>query len=187
MQYHPPNASWPNPEIMKTMPFDYTVHDPKYDDISSIYNPGFKPESRGSFKVSHARTTEINCTRIVLKCMLIVSVTQHKMALIVLAKETPFARRTFTCAGGRVGLSSLNTQPTTPTITVNNVSSTWASTPGTRWAESSKRSPVCFWMLKRWCSVSSLITDVWVNAAHLHIDTFTAGRRNPAILYHSKV
>lgn len=59
VQYHPPNASWPNPEIMKSMPFDYTIHDPKYDDISSVYNPGYKPEGRGSLKV-HTRTTEIN-------------------------------------------------------------------------------------------------------------------------------
>lgn len=50
MQYHPPNASWPNPEIMKTMPFDYTIHDPKYDDISSIYNPEYKPEGRGQLE-----------------------------------------------------------------------------------------------------------------------------------------
>lgn len=47
VQYHPPNALWPNPEIMKTVPFDYTVHDPKYDDISSVYNPGHKPGAEG--------------------------------------------------------------------------------------------------------------------------------------------
>lgn len=47
VQYHPPNASWPNPEIMKTIPFDYTVHDPKYDDISSVYNPAYKPSAEG--------------------------------------------------------------------------------------------------------------------------------------------
>uniref|UniRef100_A0A8D3C710 Growth regulating estrogen receptor binding 1 n=1 Tax=Scophthalmus maximus TaxID=52904 RepID=A0A8D3C710_SCOMX len=43
VQYHPPNASWPNPDIMKTMPFDYTLHDPKYDDISAVYCPGYRP------------------------------------------------------------------------------------------------------------------------------------------------
>lgn len=47
VQYHPPNASWPNPDIMKTMPFDYTIHDPKYDDISSVYSPGYKPSTDG--------------------------------------------------------------------------------------------------------------------------------------------
>ncbi|XP_054471608.1 protein GREB1 [Anoplopoma fimbria] len=46
--YHPPNASWPNPDIMRTMPFDYTIHDPKYDDISSVYCPGFKPIFEGN-------------------------------------------------------------------------------------------------------------------------------------------
>uniref|UniRef100_A0A8P4KDX6 Growth regulating estrogen receptor binding 1 n=1 Tax=Dicentrarchus labrax TaxID=13489 RepID=A0A8P4KDX6_DICLA len=45
VQYHPPSASWPNPDIMKTMPFDYTIHDPKYDDISSVYSPGYKPRN----------------------------------------------------------------------------------------------------------------------------------------------
>uniref|UniRef100_A0A4W6FWS9 Growth regulating estrogen receptor binding 1 n=1 Tax=Lates calcarifer TaxID=8187 RepID=A0A4W6FWS9_LATCA len=39
VQYHPPNAAWPNPDIMRTMPFDYTIHDPKYDDISNQRNP----------------------------------------------------------------------------------------------------------------------------------------------------
>uniref|UniRef100_H3C203 Growth regulating estrogen receptor binding 1 n=1 Tax=Tetraodon nigroviridis TaxID=99883 RepID=H3C203_TETNG len=48
VQYHPPNSPWPNPEIMKTMPFDYTIHDPKYDDISSVYNPGYTPEGKGN-------------------------------------------------------------------------------------------------------------------------------------------
>uniref|UniRef100_A0AAQ4QJT3 Growth regulating estrogen receptor binding 1 n=1 Tax=Gasterosteus aculeatus aculeatus TaxID=481459 RepID=A0AAQ4QJT3_GASAC len=45
--YHPPKSSWPNPGIMKTMPFDYTIHDPKYDDISSVYCPGFTPSFEG--------------------------------------------------------------------------------------------------------------------------------------------
>lgn len=55
VQYHPPNASWPNPDIMKTMPFDYTVHDPKYDDISPVYCPGYKPSADGrkSSKLMH--------------------------------------------------------------------------------------------------------------------------------------
>uniref|UniRef100_A0A3B3V8G3 Growth regulating estrogen receptor binding 1 n=1 Tax=Poecilia latipinna TaxID=48699 RepID=A0A3B3V8G3_9TELE len=48
VQYHPPNAPWPNTEVMKTMPFDYTVHDPKYDDISIVYCPGFKPRVDGN-------------------------------------------------------------------------------------------------------------------------------------------
>ncbi|XP_051795824.1 protein GREB1 [Acanthochromis polyacanthus] len=48
VQYHPPNAPWPNPDIMKTMPFDYNIHDPKYDDISSVYCPGYKPSAEGN-------------------------------------------------------------------------------------------------------------------------------------------
>uniref|UniRef100_A0A8C2WQ69 Growth regulating estrogen receptor binding 1 n=1 Tax=Cyclopterus lumpus TaxID=8103 RepID=A0A8C2WQ69_CYCLU len=46
--YHPPNASWPNLDIMRTMPFDYTIHDPKYDDISSVYCPGSTPSFEGN-------------------------------------------------------------------------------------------------------------------------------------------
>ncbi|XP_054625577.1 protein GREB1 isoform X2 [Dunckerocampus dactyliophorus] len=45
VQYSQAHALWPNPDIMKTMPFDYTVHDPKYDDISLVYCPGYKPAS----------------------------------------------------------------------------------------------------------------------------------------------
>lgn len=47
VQYHPSNASWPKPDIMKTVPFDYTIHDPKYADISSVYSPGYKPSAEG--------------------------------------------------------------------------------------------------------------------------------------------
>uniref|UniRef100_A0A3B4WAB6 Growth regulating estrogen receptor binding 1 n=1 Tax=Seriola lalandi dorsalis TaxID=1841481 RepID=A0A3B4WAB6_SERLL len=48
VQYHPPNAPWPNPDIMRTMPFDYTIHDPKYDDISAVYCPGYRPSAEGN-------------------------------------------------------------------------------------------------------------------------------------------
>uniref|UniRef100_A0A8C6KB05 Growth regulating estrogen receptor binding 1 n=1 Tax=Nothobranchius furzeri TaxID=105023 RepID=A0A8C6KB05_NOTFU len=43
-QHHAYNTPWPNTDIIKTMPFDYTIHDAKYDDISTIYCPGFKPQ-----------------------------------------------------------------------------------------------------------------------------------------------
>lgn len=46
-QYHPANATWPSLDVMRTMPFDYTIHDPKYDDISTVYCPGFKPTAEG--------------------------------------------------------------------------------------------------------------------------------------------
>ncbi|KAL3992815.1 general transcription factor 3C polypeptide 1 [Sarotherodon galilaeus] len=48
VQYHPASAPWPNPEIVRTIPFDYTIHDSKYDDISTIYCPGYKPNSEGN-------------------------------------------------------------------------------------------------------------------------------------------
>ncbi|XP_057707848.1 protein GREB1 [Corythoichthys intestinalis] len=48
VKYKPPNALWPDPDVMKTLPFDYTVHDPKYDDISLVYCPGYKPASDGN-------------------------------------------------------------------------------------------------------------------------------------------
>lgn len=66
MQYHLPNASWPNTDIMKTMPFDYTIHDPKYDDISSVYSPGYKPSTEGtnSFKRTHMQITKHTTTNI---------------------------------------------------------------------------------------------------------------------------
>uniref|UniRef100_A0A8D0D012 Growth regulating estrogen receptor binding 1 n=1 Tax=Sander lucioperca TaxID=283035 RepID=A0A8D0D012_SANLU len=57
--YHPPNASWPNPDIVRTMPFDYTIHDPKYDDISSVYNAGYKPSAEGN----HVRQEDVYLRR----------------------------------------------------------------------------------------------------------------------------
>uniref|UniRef100_A0A8C9SW27 Growth regulating estrogen receptor binding 1 n=1 Tax=Scleropages formosus TaxID=113540 RepID=A0A8C9SW27_SCLFO len=36
-----PGVSWPNIDILKAMPFDYTVHDPKFEDISTVYSPDF--------------------------------------------------------------------------------------------------------------------------------------------------
>ncbi|XP_034044016.1 protein GREB1 isoform X2 [Thalassophryne amazonica] len=47
VQYHPSNAAWPNSDIMRMMPFDYTIHDPKYD-ISAVYCPGYKPSADGN-------------------------------------------------------------------------------------------------------------------------------------------
>lgn len=51
VQFHPPNAPWPKTDIMKRMPFDYIIHDAKYDDISSIYCPGFKPVGESEYFV----------------------------------------------------------------------------------------------------------------------------------------
>lgn len=137
MQYHPPNASWPNPDIMKTIPFDYTIHDPKYDDISSVYSPGYKPSAEG--RHSHNRQSHVYSQDIHLltssACCLEIKAFPHDYLYIVLlsspcclSKECLFVRRMCTYAGGHLGSSCLNMQPTTPTTTVNNVISTWAST-----------------------------------------------------------
>lgn len=34
--YHQPGDMWPDLETFKKMPFDYTIHDPKYEDASLI-------------------------------------------------------------------------------------------------------------------------------------------------------
>ncbi|KAB5562529.1 hypothetical protein PHYPO_G00018820 [Pangasianodon hypophthalmus] len=43
VKYHQSIASWPNADTLRGMPFDFTIHDPKYEDISSIYSPDFTP------------------------------------------------------------------------------------------------------------------------------------------------
>uniref|UniRef100_A0A671QVN0 Protein GREB1-like n=1 Tax=Sinocyclocheilus anshuiensis TaxID=1608454 RepID=A0A671QVN0_9TELE len=45
VRYHQPVALWPNTDTVRGMPFDYTIHDPKYEDISSVYSPDFTPNS----------------------------------------------------------------------------------------------------------------------------------------------
>uniref|UniRef100_A0A8C9WAS2 Growth regulating estrogen receptor binding 1 n=1 Tax=Scleropages formosus TaxID=113540 RepID=A0A8C9WAS2_SCLFO len=47
VQYHQPGVSWPNIDILKAMPFDYTVHDPKFEDISTVYSPDFTSAGDG--------------------------------------------------------------------------------------------------------------------------------------------
>ncbi|XP_017575814.1 protein GREB1 isoform X2 [Pygocentrus nattereri] len=42
--YHQAIASWPNADTMRGIPFDFTIHDPKYEDISTIYSPDFTPD-----------------------------------------------------------------------------------------------------------------------------------------------
>ncbi|XP_076834849.1 protein GREB1 isoform X2 [Brachyhypopomus gauderio] len=37
--YHQPAASWPDADAVRGMPFHFTIHDPKYEDISAIYSP----------------------------------------------------------------------------------------------------------------------------------------------------
>ncbi|XP_021104058.1 protein GREB1 [Heterocephalus glaber] len=42
--------SWPDPELLQKMPFDYLIHDPKYEDASLIcsHQKGVKREDRGT-------------------------------------------------------------------------------------------------------------------------------------------
>uniref|UniRef100_A0A673MGV3 Protein GREB1-like n=1 Tax=Sinocyclocheilus rhinocerous TaxID=307959 RepID=A0A673MGV3_9TELE len=43
--YHQPVALWPDTDTVRGMPFDYTIHDPKYEDISTVYSADFTPNS----------------------------------------------------------------------------------------------------------------------------------------------
>lgn len=47
MRYHQLAAMWPNTDTVREMPFDYSIHDPKYDNISTVYSPDFTPNSEG--------------------------------------------------------------------------------------------------------------------------------------------
>lgn len=95
VQYHQPNASWPNTDIMKKMPFDYTIHDPKYDDISSVYSPGYKPSTEGenSFKRACEQITKHTTTNIFISLSLFGCI----------SKEMLCVKRMCTCAGGHPG------------------------------------------------------------------------------------
>ncbi|KAM8877777.1 LOW QUALITY PROTEIN: protein GREB1 [Synchiropus picturatus] len=46
--FTPVDLPWPNAEALKSAPFDYTVHDPKYEDISAVFCPGFRPGPNGT-------------------------------------------------------------------------------------------------------------------------------------------
>ncbi|XP_063039766.1 protein GREB1 [Engraulis encrasicolus] len=41
-------VSWPSTEVMRSIPFDYTIHDPKYEGISPIYSPDYTPSEEGN-------------------------------------------------------------------------------------------------------------------------------------------
>ncbi|XP_066554338.1 protein GREB1 isoform X2 [Amia ocellicauda] len=67
-QYHPQGAAWPAADILESMPFDYTVHDPKYDDISPVFSPGFAFSNEGSSRKQddvylRRRTTRIKLSK----------------------------------------------------------------------------------------------------------------------------
>lgn len=56
-QHHPSSASWPSVDIMRAMPFDHSIHDPRYDDVSPVYSPGCKPSAEGTKNFKHHLTT----------------------------------------------------------------------------------------------------------------------------------
>ncbi|TRY59661.1 hypothetical protein DNTS_027402 [Danionella cerebrum] len=45
VRFHQTVALWPNTDTVRGMPFDYTIHDPKYEDISTVYSPDFTPKA----------------------------------------------------------------------------------------------------------------------------------------------
>lgn len=45
--YHQPGDVWPDLETFKQMPFDYTIHDPKYEDASLICSTVQKTKNDG--------------------------------------------------------------------------------------------------------------------------------------------
>ncbi|XP_045579351.1 protein GREB1 isoform X1 [Salmo salar] len=48
VQYHPACAPWPIIDTLRGMPFDYTIHNPKYEDISTVYCPDYYPNTDGN-------------------------------------------------------------------------------------------------------------------------------------------
>ncbi|XP_028930151.2 protein GREB1 isoform X3 [Ornithorhynchus anatinus] len=54
-QYHSHSVVWPDLEVFKKMPFDYTIHDPKYEDASLICS---RPQNVKSEDQSMARKQE---------------------------------------------------------------------------------------------------------------------------------
>ncbi|CAB1334992.1 unnamed protein product, partial [Coregonus sp. 'balchen'] len=48
VQYHPACAPWPITDTLRGMPFDYTIHNPKYEDISTVYCPDYYPNTDGN-------------------------------------------------------------------------------------------------------------------------------------------
>uniref|UniRef100_A0A672R555 Protein GREB1-like n=1 Tax=Sinocyclocheilus grahami TaxID=75366 RepID=A0A672R555_SINGR len=69
VRYHQPIALWPNTDTVQGMPFDYTIHDPKYKDISTVYSPDFTPNSndgnsrRQEDVYLHRRTARIKLSK----------------------------------------------------------------------------------------------------------------------------
>uniref|UniRef100_A0A8K9XPD5 Growth regulating estrogen receptor binding 1 n=1 Tax=Oncorhynchus mykiss TaxID=8022 RepID=A0A8K9XPD5_ONCMY len=47
VQCQPTCASWPVTDTLRGIPFDYRVHNPRYEDISTVYCPGYYPNTDG--------------------------------------------------------------------------------------------------------------------------------------------
>ncbi|CDQ90667.1 unnamed protein product, partial [Oncorhynchus mykiss] len=45
VQCQPTCASWPVTDTLRGIPFDYRVHNPRYEDISTVYCPGYYPNT----------------------------------------------------------------------------------------------------------------------------------------------
>ncbi|XP_072320727.1 protein GREB1 [Eucyclogobius newberryi] len=68
VQYHQSNTHWPKTDVMQTMPFDYNIHDPKYEDISAVYCPGYndcieRPQIRQEDVYLRRRTSRIKLSK----------------------------------------------------------------------------------------------------------------------------
>ncbi|XP_041928753.1 protein GREB1 isoform X1 [Alosa sapidissima] len=48
VQYHQAGVTWPSTDILRSMSFDYTIHDPKYEGISLIYSTEHTPAEEGN-------------------------------------------------------------------------------------------------------------------------------------------
>lgn len=194
VQYHPPKTSWPNPEIMKTIPFDYTVHDPKYDDISSVYNPAYKPRAEGGDSFNLQEPMKSNACFYCLETY--VDKICHTLwnSIICPRKGNPvrqeevFLRRR-TC---RIKLSKYAAYNTYHHCEQCHQYLGFNRRYQVRTKEQNKHNlmkgqqSALEWLMGLASSVV-LISGVWVYAALLHVYTSTAGRRDPALLYHSKV
>lgn len=99
VQRHPSNASWPSIDIMRTMPFDYSIHDPRYDDVSPVYSPGYKPSAEGTKNFKHHLTSAQTGNNVYTFHLF----SPVKILCGCILKQMQFVKRMCTCAGERPG------------------------------------------------------------------------------------
>uniref|UniRef100_A0A8B9KFM1 Growth regulating estrogen receptor binding 1 n=1 Tax=Astyanax mexicanus TaxID=7994 RepID=A0A8B9KFM1_ASTMX len=63
VRYHQAIASWPNADTMRGMPFDFIIHDPKYEDISVIYSTDFTPNAESKPSKNPRRQEDVYLRR----------------------------------------------------------------------------------------------------------------------------